>query len=130
MQETSFQTKPVTFSEKFCTRRHIPLTDYENEMLRVSLYFPGRLVRLVLNREASYFAPDREFIRAVGKLPDVHGFDAEVWAYTINPENSRFHRLHLKMRVSAKKIYQQMREILGPDLATLPGVLVGDVPPI
>ncbi|MEO6569158.1 MAG: hypothetical protein ABIO94_10390 [Opitutaceae bacterium] len=87
-------------------------------MLRVSLYLPGKLLRPLLSSEANYFAPDREFIRAVGELTRVHDLDPEVWAYTVNPENSRFARLYLKMRVSAKKVHQQLVDAFGHDPAS------------
>ena len=113
--ERSLGMESPTFAEKFCARHRIAPADYEKEMLRVSLYFPGKLLRRLLGSEANYFAPDREFIRAVGKLTRVHGLGAEVWAYTVNPENSRFVRLYLKMRVSAKKVHQQLVDALGHD---------------
>jgi hypothetical protein len=106
------RTSSVTFAEKFCAQYQIPPQRYEAEMLKRSLYFPGKAMRLLVGREANYFAPDRDFIRGVGRLTSPRGFGAEVWAFTIDPENSRFHRLHLKMRVSAKKVYRVVSEIL------------------
>jgi hypothetical protein len=101
-----------TFAEKFCSFHHIPPGRYEEQMLRRSLYFPGRLLLFLLGSKTTFFAPDREFLRAVGNFTQVHGFGAEMWAFTVNPENSRFHRLHLKMRVSTKRVFQQLNEIM------------------
>lgn len=114
LQNPPVGTKSLTFAEKFCARYGISPADYENEMLRRSLYPTGKLVRLLVSSDANYFVPDREFIRGVGKLTRVQGFGAEVWAFTVNPENSRFLRLRLKMRVSAKRVYRQVDEILRP----------------
>lgn len=120
--------KASTFAEKFCARHGISLADYEKEMLRRSLYPTGKLVRLLLSADANYFLPDREFIRGVGKLTRLHGFGAEVWSFTVNPENSRFWRLRLKMRVSAKRVYRQLERIMEPTREVRPP---GDsVPPI
>jgi hypothetical protein len=112
-QGNSIEMEAETFAEKFCARHRISPAEYENEMLRLSLYLPGKFLRPLLSSKANYFAPDREFVRAVGKLTRVHGFGAEVWSYAVNPENCRFVRHYLKMRVSAKKVYQQLIDALG-----------------
>jgi hypothetical protein len=128
LQEPPVGTKPVTFAEKFCARYGVSPADYEKEMLRRSLYPTGKLVRLLVSSDANYFLPDRDFIRGVGKLTRLQGFGAEVWAFTVNPENSRFHRLRLKMRVSAKRVYRQLDEILHPEGPARP---LGDsIPPM
>src|SRR5215216_145916 len=108
-----------TFAENFCALHHLPPGTFEEEMLRRTLYLPGRLLLLFLGSGANYFAPDREFLRSVGKLTRLHGFSAEVWAFTVNPENSRFHRLHLNMRVSTKKVFQQLAETMRSKRATV-----------
>jgi hypothetical protein len=113
-QETSRDTAAATFAEKFCVRYHVRPEDYEKEMLLRSLYIPGRLLRRLIGAEANYFSPDREFIRGVGKLTQIHGFGAELWAFTVNPENSRFHRQRLKMRVSARRVQQLLHEVIRP----------------
>lgn len=116
LQNSPVETKSApTFAEKFCARYGISLADYEQEMLRRSLYPTGKLVRMLVSGDANYFLPDRDFIRGVGKLTRVQGFGAEVWAFTMNPENSRFLRLRLKMRVSAGRVFHQLNEILHPD---------------
>jgi hypothetical protein len=122
------EPRPVTFAEKFCVRHGVPPSDYEKEMLRRSLYPAGKLIRLLVSADANYFVPDREFIRGVGKLTGVQGFGAEVWAFTVNPENSRFHRLQLKMRVSAKRVYRHLNEVLRPGQPSRP--LGNSVPPM
>jgi hypothetical protein len=116
LQRHTVESIPVTFAEKFCSGHRISTADFEQEMLRRSLYPAGRLIRFLVGGNSNYFTPDREFIRAVGKLTRLHGFGAEVWAFTVNPENSRPHRLHLKMRVSTKKVYQQLVSVMRPNV--------------
>src|SRR5262245_13016143 len=89
-------TKPVTFAEKFCAAHQLPAAEYQKQMLRRSLYSLGKLAWRLLGSDSGFFAADREFIEAVGKLTSLHGFEAEMWSFTVNPDNSRFHRLHLK----------------------------------
>ena len=128
LHEPSVETKPATFAERFCACYRINPADYEREMLRRSLYPTGKLVRFLMGSDANYFVPDREFIRGVGTLNRMHGFGAEVWAFTVNPENSRFPRLRLKMRVSAKRVYQQLHRVIHPDEP--PPVLGNSIPPM
>lgn len=82
-------------------------------MLQRSLYPSGKLVRfLVKKAEADLFAADREFIRRVGQLTGSVGLDAELRAYTADPENRRFLRRGLKMRVSGKKVSRLLRDVM------------------
>lgn len=128
LQDPSVGTKPITFAEKFCAQHRIPPAAYEKEMLRRSLYPLGRLVLFFVSSDSNYFVPDREFVRGVGKLTRLQGFGAEVWAFTVNPENSRFHRLRLKLRVSARRVYRHVHAVFRPGRGVPP--MGNSVPPM
>jgi hypothetical protein len=127
ISDAAVKIKLMTFAEKFCAMHHVPASAYEKEMLSRSLYAPGKLIWRLVGSDAGCFAADREFIGAVGKLTSLHGFEAEMWAFTVNPENSRFHRLSLRMRVSSKRVYQQLVDVMRP--STRPASRQMAIPP-
>jgi hypothetical protein len=104
----------LNFAEKFSAHFKVAPEFYESEMMRRTLYAPGRW--LWRTRIASgFFWPDRDFIRGVGTLRELKEFELEMQAFTLHPQNARFLRRDLKFRVSAKKVYLVMREVLKPD---------------
>ena len=83
--------------------------------MRRTLYAPGRWVWRMGGASSAFFWPDQDFIRGVALLKSLPEFELEMRAFTLHPMNGRFHRRYLKMRVSAKKVYLLMREVLKPD---------------
>jgi len=100
----------ATFAEKFCAKHHLPPEKYEKIALRCSLYPAARLLRPVLALKANHFAADHEFIRRVGRLTRLGGFEAEVHEFLYDPNNRGFLRRAFKLRVSARRLRRMVRD--------------------
>src|SRR5438309_5171353 len=48
-----------TFADRFCERYKVAADSFETEMLQRSLYPAGKIVRLLLKQDSSYFVLDR-----------------------------------------------------------------------
>jgi len=104
----------ANFHDKFCAQYGVGPEEYDAAMLWRSLYPAGKILHLFVRGSAEHFSPDRDFVRGVGRLSRLADFESEVWAFTRNPRNGSFLRRRLRMRVSAKKVYQLMREVMEP----------------
>jgi hypothetical protein len=93
-----------TFAERFCARNNIPLSDFREAVLKLSLYPSARLLWPVLKLVPGHFAADREFISNVGGIKRLRDFDIEVFAFANDPNNRGFLRKVLKLRVSAARL--------------------------
>lgn len=98
-----------TFEEIFCAQRGVPPEKYGDTMMRLTLYPLARWLRPVLALKSDYLAPDRAFIRSVGRITRFSEFDTEVRDYLIDPENRGFLRRGLKLRVSAYRTLKIVR---------------------
>lgn len=101
---------PATFAEEFCARRNLAPEKYEEFVLNDSFYPAARLLRPVLMLKADFFAADHEFIRRVGRLKRLGGFEAEVQDFLYDPNNRGFLRRVLKLRVSARRLRCVVRD--------------------
>jgi len=101
----------ATFAEKFCAKHGLPPGKYEKIVLRRSLYPAARLLRPVLVLKADYFVADHEFIRRVGRLTRLGGFEAEVQDFIYDPNNRGFLRRVFKLRVSARRLRRLVRDL-------------------
>jgi hypothetical protein len=102
----------ATFAEKFCAKHNLPLEKHEEIVLQRALYPAARLLRPVLGLKANYFAADHDFIRRVGRLTRLNGFEAEVQDFLYDPENRGFLRRVFKLRVSARRLRRVVRDLL------------------
>jgi hypothetical protein len=93
-----------TFSERFCIRNHIPVTQFRDTVLKLSLYPMARLLWPVLRLIPNHFMADREFISNVANIKRLRDFDIEVFAFINDPNNRGFLRRVLKLRVSAARL--------------------------
>jgi len=100
----------ATFAEKFCAKHAQPPEKYEEIVLRHSLYPAARLLQPGLVLKANYFAADHAFIRRVGRLTRLGGFEAEVQDFLYDPNNRGFLRRELKLRVSARRLGRMVRD--------------------
>jgi hypothetical protein len=102
----------ATFAEKFCAKHGLPPEKYDKSVLRRSLYPAARLLRPVLVLKANYFAADHEFIRRVGRLTRLGGFEAEVNEFLYDPNNRGFLRRVFKLRASARRLRRIVRDVM------------------
>jgi hypothetical protein len=102
----------ATFAEKVCAKHGLCPEKYEKIVLRNSLYPAARLLRPVLVLKANYFAADHEFIRRVGRLTRLGGFEAEVQDFLYDPNNRGFLRRVFKLRASARRLRRMVRELM------------------
>src|ERR1051326_3069005 len=82
----------LSFAAKFCARFQVPLESFESEMMRRTLYAPGRWVWRMGGASSAFFWPDQDFIRGVALLKSLPEFELEMRAFTLPPMNGRFHR--------------------------------------
>ena len=91
-------------------------------MLELSLYPVAKVFRGTLGLIPRYFAADLDFIRCVGRLTRRRDFAMEEMDFVQNHENRGFLRRRLKLRVSARRLHELVREVLDePDDAGATG---------
>lgn len=91
----------VDFAGRCCARFGVATERYLEFALRRTLYPHARLLRPLLRAwDADFFAPDREFLAAVGRLSRWRDFAGEVKDFHCHPANSGFLRRRLRLRVS------------------------------
>ncbi|HVU35323.1 MAG TPA: hypothetical protein VHE61_17940 [Opitutaceae bacterium] len=100
-----------SFQETFCAQYGIPPARYAAIVLRLTLYPHARwLADLGPER---LLAPDRSFVAGVGRLTRWRDFAAEVREFQGAPENGRFWRRGLRLRVSVCRMRALFSEVMG-----------------
>jgi hypothetical protein len=102
----------MTFAEKYCAKNGIHPADYEAAVLRQALRPAARILRPFLNLNPNYFAADREFVRAVGRISRLDDFHAESLDFTDHPDGRGFCHRTLGWRVSRERLRRIVRETL------------------
>ena len=94
-----------TFRELFCEQRALSTERFEDVLTALAWYPHARPVRWMTGLVAPrYCMPDREFVRAVGDLKTRRLFSNEAADFHLQPDNRRFVRRVLKVRVSAERL--------------------------
>ena len=105
------------FHDSFCAHFQVPPERYEQEILQRTLTPGARLFRGFLRlTNRNYFASDREFVAAIGRLTRHGDFHAEAQDFHDHPDNRGFLRRALRLRVSATLVRNLIGEVW-PDFA-------------
>lgn len=102
---------PNTFQEIFCAQYGVRPELYDVTVLRLTLYPHARWLAELSLRQ--FLAPDRHFIAAVGRLTRWNSFAGEVHDFQHAPENRRFWRRSLRLRVSVARMRVLFSEVMG-----------------
>jgi len=102
----------VSFADHYCQQQAIPPAAFERTVLQRCLHPTARWLYPLLHVVPGYFTPDLAFIRHVARLHRAEDFRAEEIDFTQDPANDRFHRRHLRLRVSARRLYRLVRTTL------------------
>lgn len=117
-----------TLAERFCERHGIPSVSFEEAMLRLCLYPQARVLRNFLHfRQADYFEPDLELVRAAGRLTSAAALPAEIAEYHYHPDNSGRLRREWRLRLSVTRLQKIVNELLQPE--AVPGADGGSYAP-
>jgi hypothetical protein len=101
-----------TFAEAFCRRHALAPGEFEAAVLRGALYPMARVLRPLLALDRDYFAPDRDFVRGVGRLRTAADFMPEAEDFAQHPENRGLLRRRLRLRVSARRLHRLVEATL------------------
>jgi hypothetical protein len=102
---------PESFQEIFCAQYAVPPDLYGVTVLRLTLYPHARW--LAGMNAQKFLAPDRSFIATVGRLTRWRGFAGEVHEFQCRPENGRFWRRRVRLRVSVNRMRLLFSEVMG-----------------
>ncbi len=103
---------PMTLAERFCQRHNLPLARFESAVFSRSLYPHARLLRyLVVFFYPRFFEIDRELIRGVGTLSSSRDFRIEELTFHDHPQNGRFLRRVLHLRVSTRRVQNMVSSL-------------------
>ncbi|HTZ21581.1 MAG TPA: hypothetical protein VMC06_11935 [Opitutaceae bacterium] len=101
---------------------------YENTVLRLCLYRKALVLRPLLQcYNRNYFAPDRDFIRRVGKIRRREELTRELDEFYYHPKNRGWLRRRLNLRISCRKLVALAREVM-PELRAPGSVRYGLTP--
>jgi hypothetical protein len=101
------------FSELFCARQRVDPARYADTMFWRCLHrrtWPVAGIIKVIARD--YFQPDYELIRSVGQLSSTKELRDELANFNFHPGNHGWMRRRLKFRVSGRKLYRVVSDIL------------------
>jgi hypothetical protein len=102
-----------SFAAEYCRAHHLAPEAFERAVLRASLYPSARRLRFLLALIPGHFEPDLLFIRHVGRLRRVVDFRYEEIDFNQDRANRGFLRDTLRLRVSARRLHQLVRDTLG-----------------
>ena len=106
-----------TFKERVCHHFELPPQLYGETVLRLTLYPHARWLRLLGDSE--WLAPDRSFVAEIGRLTRWRGFSEIAWEFERVPQNRRFGRRSLRLRISVSRMRVLFSEVWGEsDAAT------------
>lgn len=100
-----------TMAERFCAANQIAPEDFEQAVLLRALYPWACRFYFLLSLNRRYFAADREFVNAVGRIRRMKEFGAEALDFAYNPLNRGFFRRVLRLRVSTQRLADTAREV-------------------
>ena len=107
-----------SFSDSICESLGLHPNQYEEVVLQRCLYRKARFLRPLLQRyNWNFFAPDREFVRRVGKIRRREELTRELDDFFYHPKNTVWLRSGCKLRISCRKIVALAREVM-PELRT------------
>jgi hypothetical protein len=100
-----------SFQETFCAQYGVPPASYAIVVLRLTLYPHARW--LADTGPEKLLAADRTFVASVGLLRRWRDFAAEAREFQYAPENRRFWRRRLRLRVSVHRMQVLFSEVMG-----------------
>lgn len=104
-----------TLKEAFCRRFSCPPDDFVRRALIASLYPQARLLTLFHGDRSERFGLDRSVVAYCGRLRAVGDVEQEVQEYANMPENRRFGRRVLRLRLSGRRLRQLAQTCLTGD---------------
>lgn len=105
-----------SFQEIFCAQYGVPADLYGDTVLRITLYPHARWLANLSPQE--FLAVDRRFITGVGRLTRWSGFADTASDFQHSPENGRFWRRTLCLRVSVARMRALFSEVMGEGRST------------
>jgi hypothetical protein len=90
----------------------VPAANFERALLQETLHPAARRARFLLALIPSYFEPDLRFIRYVGRLRRIEDLRYEEIDFNQDRTNRGFLRGKLRLRVSARRVRQVVRQTL------------------
>lgn len=102
----------MSFAETFCAKHQVHPAQYETTVLRLTLHRAARVLYPLLNLNPGYCAPDRGFIRSVGRISRIDDFRSEEHDFSHDPENRGLLHRTLKLRVSGRRMHDLVRAAL------------------
>ncbi len=104
---------PRSFQSLYCARRGITAAQFRNDLLNRTLYPHARPFAFLLRRmPGPHLQADFEFIDDVAHLENMDGFHDALDGYVGHFSNATFTRRRLRLRISARRMWQVVREIL------------------
>jgi hypothetical protein len=107
-----------SFQARFCRHFQVPPERFVSELLKRALYPRARWLRpLIWLLDRGHFAADEQFVAGVGRLTQRRDFYSELKDFHVHPENERFLRSQLRLRISANRMSRIFFEIWATDPA-------------
>jgi hypothetical protein len=104
---------PKSFQALYCARWHVPPEQFRSDLLSRALYPHARPVMPLLRRiNGQHCQADFEFIDDVAYLEKIEGFQDALDCFAGHFSNHGFLRRRLRLRISARRMWRVVREIL------------------
>lgn len=102
-----------TFRDAYCRRFVCPPLEFERRVFFAVAYPHVRLLLMLGLYSTEHFSPDRALIAYCGILHSMRQLDDEVRDFARLPENRRFSRRVLLLRISGRRLKKLAAECMG-----------------
>ena len=105
-----------SFADSVCEQLGLHPNQYEEAVFQRCLYRKARFLRPLLQRcNRNFFAPDRDFIRRIGKIRQREELTRELDDFFYHPKNAGWLRNGFRLRISCRKVVALARDAM-PEL--------------
>lgn len=119
-------TAMASFSELYCRRHGIERARYADTMFWRCLHRRAQVFAFLIRPLApDFFQADYELIHSVGEITSTKSLPDELANFSLHPSNRGWLRRRLKLRISGRRLYRVVAEILPGK-----GEHSGTIPPI
>jgi hypothetical protein len=102
-----------SLKQAFCRTHACSLENFERKAFLAALYPHARVLTWFGGAQAECFVADRALIGYCGRLCSIQEIDSELREYATHPENRRFVRRVLRLRVSGRRLKRLAAACLG-----------------
>jgi hypothetical protein len=101
-----------SIAERYCSLHGLSDAAFARHVLVRALTVQAQLAYPLLRWVPGFFAADLELIRIVGRAASLRDFAVDAADFSVHPDNRRFTRRWLRLRISSRKLRRHLARTL------------------